>query len=73
MSNKKENIAKGIGMLIPIGVSFAAIFVHWGVMTNQMDNFGKRIDKSDRSIEKLSDILTAVQNDVAFIKGKMGE
>lgn len=71
MVNKKENFWRMIGMLIPIVVSAIMIAVQWGIVTNQMANFGNRIDKSERTIEKLSDILMNVQKDVAFIKGKM--
>jgi len=71
MSPKRENLWRAVGILIPIVISFIAMGVLWGGMTNQMENFSKRLDGQDQSIEKLSDILTDVRNDVSFIKGKL--
>jgi len=67
----KETSYRVVGMLIPIVVSFIMIAVQWGVITTKLSVFEGRINELINSKEKQAEILNALREDVAFIKGKM--
>lgn len=71
MNGKKENLYRAAGILIPIGVSFIMIAVQWGVITTKLTVFEGRINELITSKDKQADILNALREDVAFIKGKL--
>jgi len=72
MSQKsRETTYRIIGMMIPIVISFAAIAVQWGVVTTKLDSFQASINNLIKAKDKHSDMLRDVQQDVAFIKGKI--
>jgi len=71
MNARKENSYKIAGMVIPIVISFAMIAVQWGVITTKLSIFEGRIDELIISKDKQGEILNALREDVAFIKGKL--
>ncbi len=68
---KKEDSFKMIGMLLPIVITFGALAIQWGVVMTKLDVFGTSIDHLINTNSKQDDILTQVQKDLSYIKGKL--
>lgn len=58
---KNDNLWK---IVLPVATAFVAFAVQWGVVTTKLNSFEAVLDKHD-------EVLTQVQKDVSFIKGKM--
>ena len=67
----KEVFWRGMGMLIPIAFSAIALAVHWGVVTTRLSYFESRLKEVIQSVDKQGDVLVKLQQDIAFIKGKL--
>lgn len=68
---KKDGLARTLGMVVPIFVSFVALAVQWGVVSTKLAQVETRLTEVIRAQDKQADTLTSVQKDISFIKGKM--
>jgi len=84
MATKNESILKMLGALSPLFVSIVLIAAQWGSVNTKMevfeksltkviDNVEKRDQRTAEAIEKTNGTLIKLQNDMAYIKGKMEE
>lgn len=63
MADKKRD-SKISGSDISIILSFIALAVQWGIVTNKLDVFEKQLEKQGSAVTKM-------QQDVSFIKGTL--
>ena len=71
MTNKNENLLKKTIALSPLFVSCVLLAAQWGSVTTKMELFGNTLRQVIDSVDKTNDSLNDLQNDMAYIKGKM--
>ena len=68
---KKESISKTLGMFLPTLIAIVALAVQWGAVMEKLDSFEKIQNRHTEAFEKTNEVLTKVQKDLSFIKGKI--